>query len=320
MKEPVVKINFVDFWQTFNKTDNFFYNLLSTKYSVELSENPDFLFYSCYGDEYLKYNCKRIFYASENRRPDFLRCDYAISFDFIKRKNHFRLPLYHLYIDGHGYYENLTSKLTTEEAIAIWKQKSKFCCMLISNPNAKERIDFFNALNRFRVVDSAGRYLNNIGYTVDNKMEFIKDYKFVIAFENSSYDGYTTEKILEPLVANCIPIYWGNTLIGKDFNEACFLNLHSYSNCETLINKLIEIDNNDEIAIAMIAQKKISEQAKDHLIVVEQVLYFLENIINKNNNLPVAKNKLITALVFTRSLLTKFENKFFGRKKLSVYA
>jgi hypothetical protein len=40
--------------------------------------------------------------------------------------------------------------------------------------------------------------------------------------ENCDVDGYFTEKIFNPLIANCIPIYWGNK---KIFN---FINKKSY--------------------------------------------------------------------------------------------
>ena len=307
--KPLLRINFTDFWEPFNKKDNFFYNLLSKHYTIELSENPDYLFYSCYGQEYLKYKCFRIFYASENKRPDFWQCDYALSFDYLKKANHFRLPLYHLYIEGHGYYERLIKGISAEAAAEIWKQKTKFCCMLVSNPNSKERIDFFNALSKVKKVDSGGRYLNNVGYIVEDKMEFIKDYKFVFAFENSSYNGYTTEKILEPLVANCIPIYWGNPLIEKDFNAACFVNANKYSNYESLIKKLIEIDEQDDIAVAMIAQNKMAQNATDHLVEMEEVTIFLNTIIKEHKKLPVAKNKWLQAITFVRTTKRKFENR-----------
>lgn len=311
--KPVVKINFADFWEPFDKKGNFFYKLLSENYTIELSENPEFLFYSSYGQEYLKYNCIRIFYASENLRPDFLQCDYALSFDYNKKANHFRLPLYHLYIDGHGYYDKLTKKITAEEATAIWKQKTKFCCMLVSNPNSKERINFFNALSKIKKVDSGGSYLNNIGYTIEDKMAFIKDYKFVFAFENSSYPGYTTEKILEPLITNCIPIYWGNSRIEKDFNADCFVNASNYSDYESLIEKLMEIDNQDNKAIAMITQKKVAENANDHLLIKQGVLNFLSKIINAGKKLPVAQNKWVRALIKGKLILRKIENNFLKR-------
>ena len=36
-------------------------------------------------------------------------------------------------------------------------------------------------------------------------------------------NGYTTEKVVEPMLVNSIPIYWGNKLIGKDFNKSSML-------------------------------------------------------------------------------------------------
>jgi len=41
-----IKLNFVDFWSTFKSSNNYFYNLLKTKYTIETSNKPDFLIYS----------------------------------------------------------------------------------------------------------------------------------------------------------------------------------------------------------------------------------------------------------------------------------
>lgn len=302
--KSILKINFTDFWENFDKTDNFFYFLLSKKYAIEISDNPDFLFYSCYGREYLKYNCIRIFYASENVRPDFLKCDYAIGFDYINRKEYFRFPLYNIYIDGHHYYNSLVEKITTGEAKKIWEKKTKFCCMLVSNPNSTQRIDFYKALSKVQRVDSGGRYLNNIGYNVKDKIEFIKDYKFVFAFENSSYPGYTTEKILEPLVAKCIPIYWGNPLIEQDFDSGCFINANHYDDYDDLIKKITELNENDELAIEMLVNKKVSDNSKDHLLLMEELSFFIDMIIDKRK-FPVARNKFVSGVIIWKKLLKK---------------
>lgn len=300
-----LKINFTDFWENFDKTDNFFYNLLSSKFSIEISDKPDFLFYSCYGKEYLKYDCIRIFFASENMRPDFLSCDYALTFDLLKKRNHFRLPLYHLYIIRHNYYEALVKRITEEEARLIWRSKKKFCCMVVSNSNSSERINFFQALSKVKKVDSGGRYLNNIGYSVNDKMAFIKDYKFVFAFENSSYPGYTTEKVLEPLIVNSIPIYWGNNLIEKEFNPKCFINSNDFTNYETLTSKIREIDENEDLAINMIMQNRIPDEAKDHLVIMGDALKFLIMIINTNIKKTVAKNSKFKIIIFLRAIKKK---------------
>tara|TARA_R110000868_G_scaffold14457_5_gene67381 strand:- start:32258 stop:32704 length:447 start_codon:yes stop_codon:yes gene_type:complete len=148
MKE--IKINFVDFWPGFDKTNNYFYNLLVQNYNVVIDENPNFLFFSCYGYNYLKYKCPRIFYTAENLRPDFSACDFAFSFDYNKRKNHFRLPLFSMYVDLLNMKEKLQSVLSREEAQKIWQTKTKFCCMVVSNVSGTKRLDFFKSLSKIK--------------------------------------------------------------------------------------------------------------------------------------------------------------------------
>jgi len=177
-----IKINFSDFWgEEFDKGNNFFIKLLSQKYDVILSERPDILIYSCYGFNFLEYNCLRVFFTGENTRPDFFECDYALSFDYPEygAKN-YRLPLYKLY-------EDIEMLLRPKSVDEIASSKSKFCNMLVSNSYGKERVQFFEKLSKYKKVDSGGRYLNNIGYRVEDRLKFVKDYKFTLAFENTSF-------------------------------------------------------------------------------------------------------------------------------------
>ena len=54
---------------------------------------------------------------------------------------------------------------------------------------------------------------------------------------NNQYNGdvgYTTEKIFEPMIAQSIPIYWGNPRIGEDFNEKSFINCNKVDILEYL--------------------------------------------------------------------------------------
>ena len=313
---PSLKINFSDFWEPFKKEDNFFYNLISKWYDIEIAEDPDFLFFSCYGKDYLKFKCIRIFFASENMRPDFFQCDYAISFDYIKRRNHFRFPLYQLYIDGHGYYEKLVKKVTIEEARVIWRQKSKFCCMLVSNPNSKKRIEFFHALSAIMPVDSGGRYLNNIGYQVEDKMAFIKDYKFVFAFENSNYPGYTTEKILEPLVVKSIPIFWGNEYVGNDFNKDSFINLDDDSGFQQCIDRILLLNDNEDMAVKMIMEERFTNPENEHVQAMEAVSTFLKEIFINKKSKPVARRYGVMLFLRLRKTIKSLKNKTQGSSAL----
>lgn len=281
MKE--IKINFLDFWPDLDKTNNFFYNLLSEKYTVIIDEKPDLIFYSCYSSNYLKYKCKRIYYTAENVRPDFTACDFAFSFDFNSHKNHLRLPFYLLIIEENNAITILEKIKTKEESVQIWNSKSKFCCMVVSNPRSKKRLDFFTKLSQFKTVDSGGKVFNNVGGRVKDKMAFIRDYKFVISFENNAYDGYTTEKILQPIMVDSIPIYWGNKKVDKDFNTKRFINYSDFKTEKELIDRLLEIDKDPNLAIEMLMEPVFSPEKKAYHLERQQIFSAIDAVLNSKS-------------------------------------
>ncbi len=120
-----------------------------------------------------------------------------------------------------------------------------------------------------------------------DKGDFIKDYKFVISFENSEQDGYTTEKIMEPIFKDCIPIYWGNKKVGKDFNSKRFIDYNSFESEKELIDKLLEIDQNEELAIDMLLQPTFNIDKISHEEEHQQVLTILTTIIESPKT-PIA--------------------------------
>ena len=244
-----LKVCFVDFWDKFNPENNFFSNFLKESYDIELSDQPDYCFFSVYGYENLKYsNCIKIQFIGENQVPDFNLCDYALGFQHMSFEDrYFRFPLFFIY----GGYENLKNKRI------IYPEKllnRKFCNFVYSNhlyANPLREV-FFKELSKYKIIDSGGKHLNNIGYKVNDKVEFIRDYKFTIAFESSVLSGYTTEKIYEPMLVNSIPIYYGNPLVDKDFNKDSFLWLKSESDIDKVIERVIELDKDDNKYLEMV--------------------------------------------------------------------
>lgn len=259
-RKKTVKVNFKNFWRGFDYRDHF--GFLLSHYNFKISEKPDFIIYSCFkndgskGFEELDFKGVRIFYTGENCRPDMNKCEYAFSFchrDDIKSDRHFRLPNYSLRLWKSGFNSEVLLKKIDNSQIN-WKDKH-FCNFVYSNSNCLERNEIFHLLSKYKKVDSAGRLFNNMCSIlpggkngVDSKLKFIKDYKFTIAFENESTPGYTTEKIVEAVLANTIPIYWGNPEIYKDFNTERFIN---YYDCdcsfEKLVERVIEADTSDDL-------------------------------------------------------------------------
>ena len=236
-----LKINFCDVPGDFNYHDNMFLNLLKPYYDVEISEDPEVLFYSVFDFQHLKYKCYKIFCTGENVRPNYRECDFSLSFDFDDYKNrNLRLPLVR--------WQHVEWLFKKKEFETIAPLKTKFCCMIVSNENGKERNEFFKKLSAYKKVDSGGRAFNNIGYYIDDKLTFLQDYKFVLAFENSCYPGYTTEKIVHPMFRNSLPVYWGNPKIDMDFNTKSFINVHDYKSFDAAIEEIIRVDKDDDEA------------------------------------------------------------------------
>ncbi len=272
-----LKVKFTDFYDDFAWNSHCLYKYLKKHFDLELSEKPDVLIFSCYGTEFLKYNCPRIFYTAENIRPDFKFCDFAVSFDYNPNPKHLRMPLYSAYFDN----ETLTKPRDTE---TLLKNKTGFCSFVVSNSKeSEERITFFHELSKYKKVASGGKYANNVGGPVANKKEFISKYLFNIAFENTSYPGYTTEKIAEPWVAGSIPIYWGDPEVTKDINPDCFINMHDFKNFEDAIAYIKKVYESKALQIQYLnapffRNNKAPEHLKDEFI-AQQLKLFIEQCL-----------------------------------------
>lgn len=238
-----VRIDFVDFWDNFEIEDFYIYDILKEKYEVIIdSKNPDYIFYSCFGYKHLKYDCIKIFYTGENIRPDFNICDYAIGFDYLNFED--RYLRYPLYLMLNKYLLNL------KKANSMKKKnigKKKFCNMVVSNPLGSVRNEFYKKLSQYKIVDSGGKYLNNIAGPIEDKISFQSKYKFSMAFENSKANGYCTEKIVDAYCAGTIPIYYGDNTIDTVFNPKSFIWIKDISDIDEVIELIKKIDNDDKI-------------------------------------------------------------------------
>ena len=269
-----IKIEFSDWWPGFDKTNNYFYNLLKEEFDVEISNNPDYLFFSVFGNQHQNYRCTKIFYTGENIAPPLGQYQWSFSFEYSDDPRNYRLPHYLLY---DGYYELVRDKVI-EKSMA----NRKFCNFVASNGNCQERNQFVNQLSKYKKVDSGGRWMNNIGYVVDDKLKFQSEYKFSIAFENNAYrpqhPGYTTEKVMQPMTVNSIPIYWGNPLIGKEFNTKSFVNFYDFGYTSNMIEYIIELDNNSEKYLEILKTPWFTDNIIPETNKIENIKSFLYKI------------------------------------------
>jgi hypothetical protein len=294
MGKKKIRINFKYVWNTLT-LENFIkrHPYLRDYYDFELSENPDFLFFSCFDwpggwkcFPDIKGDFVRVFYTGENVTPDMSRCDYSFSFAYDNHPNSFRMPNFLPRLSENGI--SLDSLIKNENyAERTAAGKKKFCLFLYSN-SASFRNNFFQRLCReYKMVDSGGKCFNNIGERFPHKrdvpgtIELMNDYKFVIAFEHTSTIGYTTEKLVNAMLAGAVPLYWGNPEVGRDFNNRSFINLHDYNDMGRFIARIKEVDKNDEIYRRMLAESWFHNNAIPEQFTTEHLLNQFHKVFNK---------------------------------------
>lgn len=235
---------------------DFFVDLLRRKYRVTIlnggTEEPDVLFFSWFGMNNVKWTrCLRIFYSAERGYPDFNMCDYAIGLTNIgTTERFFRLPLYVFYNDYLRKYERLPA--FEDDAML----NREFCSIVVSNPWRHPILfEFFNRINEYKHVASGGRWKNNVGGCVPDKLNFISRYKFNIAFENMNVENYVTEKIFGPFVASTVPIYWGSRSVKKEVGEGSYIDVSDFDTLDRAVDYIKKIDNDNDLYLQMLRKK-----------------------------------------------------------------
>lgn len=284
----------------------------SLKYKFEYVEDPynnecDLIIYSLWGHLSNLQKCKGnptfIYYTIENS---------AIGDDEITNQDPFEY-----YRNGNysiSFYDDSPTNCFYPYFIDFWwlvkwkrdysklvypQNLNKFCGFVAKNSNyyqANFRTEFVEKLMNYKKVDCWGPVLNNtngqyLPFFYKDAYNIMKDYKFYVSFENDHSNGnlsYITEKIMWGYFYQTIPIYWGAERITEWFNPDSFINANGLSH-EEIIQKVKEIDNNDELALYMLNQYPFKDPYVDYeLIFQEKITKFIENICD---NLGFTGNK-----------------------------
>lgn len=272
-----IRINFADFWNGFNPTDNFIYNTLKKRYEIEIAEQPDYLFFSVFGESNLQYDCIKIFYTGENQSPDFNLTDYAVGFERLEFGDRYlRFP--YCYVQSSS--RRLENKHLQPAKAA---EKEFFCNFIYSNNNANPiRDKFLDALNQYRPVQSAGRWRNNVGGPVADKLAYQSRCKFSIAFENCSHPGYITEKLCDAFAAGTVPIYWGDPTVSETFNPHSFINCNDFASIEEVVARVKEVDADDALYQKMMETPALQPGALTYEDNYHRLEEFLSNIMEQD--------------------------------------
>ena len=254
IKKRKIYVKYVDFWPNFKLKKFDIHKILKEKYDIVVSDNPDYLFFGQFGrknkDIENKVDCIKIFVTIENRDPDFSNTDYAIGILYKQKEDrYFRKPT------GTGQLSQIYSVYNAIKNKGIDIKKKKFCAWVVSNSRGYMRNAFYKRLSEYKIIDSGGSLMNNIGGRVKNKIKFLSNYKFSICFENSKSQGYITEKLYDAFEAGTIPIYYGDDTILDIINNKSYIHIRDKSEFDEKIELIKKIEQNDTLYEEIIKEK-----------------------------------------------------------------
>jgi hypothetical protein len=269
----------------FGMSPDWFLDVLKQRFDVVRDDiNPQIL---VFGDEnfgnkneqYDHTKVIKVFFTGENRRFWNYKCHMGITFDHIDDNLHYRLPLYiheiNSLVNEQGFWE--PNKLPPP------KEKKDFASFVVSNPNSPKRNQLYQLISSYKKVDSGGPLFNNIGHVLGRptreKIDFLETRKFHLAFENSSYAGYVTEKILHAFYARTVPVYWGSPTLEMDFNPEAVINWHDYKDDDKFLKRIIEVDNNDELYYHMLNQPMFRDNKPNKFMDINMLLDWWEKMV-----------------------------------------
>ena len=293
--KPKVSINFIDFPP---QSRAFFLDLLSPHYDFTFEDTPDFLFYSHIGHRHRLYNCIKIFHTQEKYWPNWKECDYAAVSVLVDDPRSAYLPIYAF--DGRP--EKLV-RTSVPDPVTVRASKPHFCSLLCAyvDRTVRRREQFFHALNRLRKVDSAGRALNNTGYRLPPgdryqvKVNWLAGYRFNLAFENTRRAGWCTEKLVDPLHVNTIPIYWGDPRVKDYFNPESYIRRDDFSSDEELADYVLHVDDTPELYARYIRATPFHDNRPNSAYDRNGLLSFFDQIFRSRQK-PVAQRRWFFAL------------------------
>jgi hypothetical protein len=257
----MIRLSIHNFWPDFNYDESFFISILKDIYGDDLvvTNNVNDCNLCLVAENYVpkeidRTKTKILTFMAEPKPVQYQDGDYHLSFDPDREDlKNIRLPLWFIYIN----FYNLQNQKNPIPAMNQYElnnnkwfnvQKDKFCVAPFSAIH-KNRVDFFNILNKYKITYGFGLPFGN-GDSDRNqlrKYDAICSFKFAMAFENTYKTGYVTEKFLQAKTAGCIPIYWGDSYVLSDFNPDCFIYVNNFKTYEECLEYIKYVDSNEDV-------------------------------------------------------------------------
>ncbi len=205
-----------------------------------------------------------------------LQClNLRLGFDYKDEPGYMRFPLWIMWT----FPPNVTYQQIKEWCDQVNNPKNmsykerRFCSFLCSHADFG-REEIYEQVSTIDKVDCDGKLFHNSDdlktkYS-DDKVAYLRQYRFNLTPENSDAEGYVTEKLFEAISAGCIPIYSGSgnnpepEVINKD--AVCFVKMYDGMGIDDnrlILEKIRELNESEEAYLSFARQPRLKPEAAD---------------------------------------------------------
>ncbi len=217
-------------------------------------DNPDILFFSRRRfHSNIHYPCVRVFYDAQHSPQSIAEVsDWELGY-----VRHDGAAARQVYMPNWLFLDCARLIAPPEDASRLMREKTGFCAFIHHQPHPV-RNQFYTLFASHRRVDALGDMFRNRPrprglepHTDSARLEQLapiyRKYKFIVSFESNAMPGYVTEKLVCPLLARSVPIYWGDPRVLHLINPACFINAHDFDTPQALVEHVMKVDADDAL-------------------------------------------------------------------------
>lgn len=138
----------------------------------------------------------------------------TLGFDYAEHPKYLRFPYWLEHIFGAEATKEDIADFVAKYNFSDSVDRAKDCAFICKKDYFGDRAQMADLVAQIMPINYPSDFRHNDddmrGKYGDDKIAYLRQFRFNLCPENSNNRGYVTEKIFEAIKAGCVPIYWGN--------------------------------------------------------------------------------------------------------------
>ncbi|MCM1070054.1 MAG: glycosyltransferase family 10 [[Clostridium] fimetarium] len=206
-----------------------------------------------------------------HRFLDDKRIDLSLGFDSIDHPQYMRFPFWVMWtvFSPTATYDDIKRQIAKYNSPDNHSFDDRRFCAYLCSHNDKGRRKMFEQFSAIGRVDCDGKLFHNnddlkLKYN-DDKLEYLRHYRFNLTPENTNHEGYVTEKLFEAIASGCVPIYHGgdNNPEPEILNHEAIIFIETGADNENAIDLVGRLNSDRQMYLEFANQPRFKPEAPE---------------------------------------------------------